>query len=106
MMYATMTAPSGYSSAYCTGTSSAQYTTIQISSDTSVVPAAQVEPYTAQKSGGSTQHNARGHIKKGAARRTSGSGGNNNGTAHTPVFVPPPTDSPGVQDIPTAMKHA
>src|SRR2546426_12391683 len=90
MMYATMTAPSGYSSAYCTGTSSARYTTIQISSDTSVVTAAHVEPYTAQKSGGSTQHNARSHIKEGAARRTSRSGGNINGPPHARVFVPPP----------------
>src|ERR1051325_5217201 len=80
MMYATIPAPTGYSSAYHIGTPSAPYKRIQIASDMSVVTAAQVQPYTAHKTGGKIQHSAGSHIRETAARRTSGSGGNISGT--------------------------
>jgi len=62
MMYATIPAPTGYSSAYHTGTLSAPYNQIQIASDISVVTAAQLQPYTAHNTGGKIQHSAGSHI--------------------------------------------
>ena len=62
MMYATIPAPTGYSSAYHTGTPSAPYNQAQIASDMSVVNAAQLQPYSAHNTGGKIQHSAGNHI--------------------------------------------